>query len=67
MKYKEIVKETYPGSGIWTHSHWVDENGTVIPCENMVIPLTEYQQMKQDLSDTKACIDEILMGGITNE
>lgn len=60
MKYKEVVKEVAPGA--FTHSHWIDEEGNVIPDENIVLPLREYEQMKQDLSDTKACIDEILMG-----
>lgn len=57
---REVLKEVAPG--VFTHSHWIDNEGNVIPDENIVIPTSEYEKMKQDLADTKACIDEILMG-----
>lgn len=61
-QYKEVLKEV--ASGVWTHSHWIDENGNVIESESMVIPATEYEQMKESISDMSAIIEDAIMRGV---
>lgn len=68
-QYKEVLKEVAPG--VWTHSHWVDEEGNVVPAENIVIPTIEYDQMKADIAEAKvanaeyaAILEDAIMRGV---
>lgn len=64
MKYTEVLKETYPGSGAWTHSHWIDENGNIVPDGDIVVPVTEYEALKQSNADMSSIIEDAIMRGV---